>query len=53
MTFGATFYPALLAGNSLGDAVLKARNEIYAKQLLDWADYIHYGDYQFCIKLPQ
>ena len=51
-TFGSSFYQAIIAGKTLGEAVSSARGEVYGKAELDWADYIHYGDYQFCVKLP-
>lgn len=53
MTFGSTFYQAILGGATLGAAVSSARGEVHARSELDWADYIHYGDFQFCVKLPK
>ncbi len=51
--FGATFYQAVVAGKTLGEAVRLARTAVHDQAELDWADYIHYGDYEFCVKLAQ
>ncbi|MGE0759405.1 MAG: CHAT domain-containing protein, partial [Pirellulaceae bacterium] len=51
-TFGVTFYGDILAGKSLGDAVLRARRTLFGQRELDWADYVHYGDHRFQVKLP-
>jgi hypothetical protein len=53
-TFSANFYAQLLQGATLNDALLKSRSSV--KQLKssdapqDWADYIFYGDPDFCLK---
>jgi hypothetical protein len=49
-TFAASFYRDLLGGRSIGDALLAARNKLYRADSIDWADYIHYGDYGFSLK---
>jgi hypothetical protein len=48
--FAASFYRDLLAGRSIGDALLAARHELHRLDSIDWADYIHYGDYHFSLK---
>ena len=49
--FAETFYGELLNKKTIGDALLqgriKVRNEIKS---VDWADYIHYGSYDFVLK---
>lgn len=54
-SFAETFYAALLRGESIGDALLKARNQVRALDpaSVDWADYIHYGDFNFTVKQPR
>jgi hypothetical protein len=49
--FGESFYKALLDGKALGEAVKDARGVVHGESELDWADYIHYGDYKFRVKL--
>jgi hypothetical protein len=49
-TFAASFYRDILTGHSIGDALRAARNKLYRADSIDWADYIHYGDYQFSLK---
>lgn len=51
--FGESFYKAILAGQTLGEAMRIARGGVHEESELDWADYIHYGDFQFCVKLPK
>jgi len=48
--FAASFYSDLLAGSTLGDALLAARHELRRMDSMDWADYIHYGDFHFSLK---
>jgi CHAT domain-containing protein len=50
--FAATFYRELLKGAPIGNALLIARREIEKLASIDWADYLHYGDFQFSLKLP-
>lgn len=45
--FAETFYPAVLKGASLGDAVLAARQAVHKIKSVDWADYMFYGDPTF------
>ncbi|MGE5239324.1 MAG: alpha/beta fold hydrolase [Chloroflexota bacterium] len=48
-TFSETFYTNLMKGSSIGDALQTARKAI-AGTSVDWADYIHYGDFTFVLK---
>jgi CHAT domain-containing protein len=48
--FSKRFYEELLKGETLGDAVLRARRDVHAIQSVDWSDYIHYGDYRFRLR---
>jgi hypothetical protein len=49
-TFGTTFYRGIAAGQALGAAIQAARSAVHQKTEVDWADYIHYGDFQFLMK---
>ena len=51
-SFAETFYGAVVKGATLGDAVLRGRVAVRQLNKVDWADYIHYGDQQFCVKIP-
>lgn len=48
--FAAAFYGAILRG-SIGDALVKARRAVHARRSPDWADYVHYGDAEFRLKV--
>jgi CHAT domain-containing protein len=48
--FGATFYKEVLAGNTIGGAVLAGRRAVLSKSDRDWADYILYGNFDFVLK---
>lgn len=48
--FAAAFYAEVLRG-SIGDALVKARRAVLAKRSPDWADYVHYGDAEFRLKI--
>ena len=50
--FAEKFYGAIIAGDSLGDALCKARQGLLAKKEGDWGDYIHFGNPLFRIMLP-
>ena len=52
-TCAETFYAALIAGQSIGTALLAARHALRAQRSPDWADYLHYGDPQFGLKLTR
>jgi hypothetical protein len=49
LPFARTFYRGLLAGHSIGTALVAARREV-RRRSVDWADYIHYGDHDFVVK---
>ncbi len=51
--FSKAFYTSLLAGDPVGEAVRKARTEIYAPDSVDlsWASYVYYGDPRLMIQL--
>ncbi len=51
VTFATTFYPALLRGQSVGEALRAARRTVQENEkTIDWADYIHYGNQDFVLK---
>jgi CHAT domain-containing protein len=47
--FAETFYTDLIKGQTIGNALNTARQAI-ADTSVDWADYIHYGDFNFTLK---
>lgn len=49
--FAASFYECLLRGETAGKALLEGRKAVWAKKLVDWADYIHYGSHDFVLKI--
>lgn len=53
-TFAASFYPQLLNGASLNQALLKSRHDVQQLKQSDapqdWADYVFYGDPDFQLK---
>jgi CHAT domain len=48
--FALTFYQSLSQGNSIGAAMASARHVLRSAGSVDWANYIHYGDYDFVLK---
>jgi hypothetical protein len=52
-TFAGTFYDALLGGESIATALCRARTAIFEARSADWADYMHYGNHEFRMKLPR
>jgi CHAT domain-containing protein len=46
-TFAEVFYAELLKGEAIGDALLKGRRAVFELGNVDWADYIHYGGFDF------
>ena len=48
--FAEAFYQSLLAGRTLGDAILHGRRALKQADLSDWADYVLYGDPGFILK---
>ena len=55
MEFATRFYTALFEGAAIGAAVLAARAAVSAlptaRLQRDWADYVHYGNAQFALKV--
>ncbi len=51
-TFAATFYRALVRGDPVGKALNASRAAVRKLGSVDWADYIHYGSYDFTLKAP-
>jgi CHAT domain-containing protein len=55
LSFASRFYAALFDGRAIGAAVLAARAAVRALQTSrlqrDWADYVHYGNPRFVLKL--
>ena len=50
-SFAREFYNALLGGGTIGDALLAGRKVVEKSGSVDWADYIHYGDPRFKLKM--
>ncbi len=50
--FAVVFYQQLLRGQTIGTALLQARNEVRTLKpaTVDWADYLHYGDFNYTLK---
>jgi hypothetical protein len=48
--FAEVFYGKLLAGESIGSALQHGRKALQEMQSVDWADYVHYGSYDFVLK---
>jgi CHAT domain-containing protein len=48
--FAPEFYQAVVAGKSIGEALLAGRMRVRSLKSIDWADYIHYGDRKFTVK---
>jgi hypothetical protein len=51
--FASSFYEAILGGNAIGQAMQNARQRLVAMRSVDWANYIHYGSYDFSLKEVQ
>jgi hypothetical protein len=49
--FATVFYRELMRA-SIGTALVRARRAVHARRSADWADYVHYGDAEFRLKLP-
>ena len=49
--FADRFYKRLLAGESIGPALVSGRRAVNALESVDWADYLHFGDPEFALKL--
>jgi pimeloyl-ACP methyl ester carboxylesterase len=50
-TFAHVFYSALLPSNTISQALLAARKAVLDLPSVDWADYIHFGDPGFVVKV--
>jgi pimeloyl-ACP methyl ester carboxylesterase len=48
--FAEQFYQSLVAGATLGDAIMKGRKTLKNASFADWADYVLYGDPNFILK---
>jgi CHAT domain-containing protein len=48
--FASVFYRELLR-SSIGAALVKARRAVRASRSPEWADYVHYGDADFALKV--
>jgi CHAT domain-containing protein len=51
--FAGRFYGAIIEGQSIGSALLAGRAAVRAlpEKSVDWADYVHYGNPHFVVKL--
>ncbi|NJO37625.1 MAG: CHAT domain-containing protein, partial [Rhizobiales bacterium] len=49
-SFATCLYGALLEGEHIGGALNRARQAVNKLASVDWADYVHYGSYDFAIK---
>jgi pimeloyl-ACP methyl ester carboxylesterase len=49
-TFSSTFYEALVDHAPLGEALNAGREAVRKIGSIDWADYVHYGSYDFILK---
>lgn len=49
-SFARTFYTDILAGKTLGEALVHGRSVVRAQRSPDWADYIFYGNADFVLK---
>ena len=50
-SFAREFYGSILGGGTIGDALLAGRKAVEKSGSIDWADYIHYGDPRFRLKM--
>lgn len=49
--FADTFYTEILKGQTVGKALMLSRKAVQAIKSVDWADYIHYGNHDFRLKV--
>jgi hypothetical protein len=52
-TFATALYRDLAKGESIGGALAAARAAVRALPSADWANYLHYGSYDFTLKAPK
>jgi pimeloyl-ACP methyl ester carboxylesterase len=50
-SFATTLYSALVEGCAIGDALNRGRKVVEQSGSVDWADYVHYGSFDFVLKL--
>lgn len=50
-SFSTTLYGALMEGHPVGEALNRGRKAVEKLGSVDWADYIHYGSYDFAVKI--
>ncbi len=51
LAFSTALYSAIVAGHALGEAVNRGRRAVREQRSIDWADYMHYGSYDFRLKI--
>jgi CHAT domain-containing protein len=51
--FATALYTGLARGETMNEAIRAGRQAVEANNSKDWADYIHYGDPNFALKIPQ
>lgn len=49
--FASVFYREIARGTALGPALVEARRRLHKASSNDWADYLHYGDPEFRLKI--
>src|SRR5688572_3474787 len=52
-SFATTLYRDLAKGESIGNALNAARASVRALPSADWANYLHYGSFDFTLKAPK
>jgi pimeloyl-ACP methyl ester carboxylesterase len=52
-SFAEYFYGDLLKGKSIDEALNHARQELFDRNLNEWANYIHYGGFGYRLKQPR
>ncbi len=51
-SFAGTLYGQLVRGTTIGEALQGARGAVKSLGSADWANYLHYGSYDFQLKKP-
>ena len=51
--FATTLYRDLAKGESIGNALNSARGAVRSLPSADWANYLHYGSFDFALKAPK
>jgi CHAT domain-containing protein len=51
--FADRFYRRLLGGQSIGQSLVAGRKAVETLGSVDWADYIHFGDPEFSLKIAE